>query len=525
MEFKIKKILLFLLVPFLIWCSCSEKTYNYYLTVEKGSLAGVVEPAESGARVSAWQGREVAFTYIDSTGYFIITDLPVGTYSIKAEAEGYTTYESKIVTVYKGGVTTMGIITLRPFPDLVRSVYPPDKATNVPPYRSICIYFNDNMNKESVIDAFSISPTTEGSFTWRDRTNYYGRELEFSPSSNLLPMVMYKVTLDTTAQDTAGNHLTKPFSFSFTVSGVGVESFYPRDGQTDVYTDINIYIYFNTIMDRESVEDAFDIYPPTTGNLSFYGEGVKNGAGRDRLLFKADPFLKTNTLYTITLDTTAQDTSGIAISEPLSFSFVTEELKIDWTYPGEDWIDVQTSGSIRIRFNAAMNETTTEEAFSIVPDVEGSFDWPAPGRLDFDSDQVLASNTLYTIAIDASAQDVDGIKLKEGYSFSFTTAEIRIISSSPAYGANYAHPDANIEIHFNTDMDQASVVEAFVMFDSDSIEIQGEFSWSDLRKFTFNPDASLTPDEKYTVIISTDAMDIRGVNMPKEFVLWFKTRP
>jgi len=520
-----KRYLWLVFIPIVVWFSCTEKTYNYYMTVEKGSLAGVVEPAESGARVSAWQGKEVAFTFIDSTGYFILSDLAVGTYTIKIEAEGYTTYESKIVMVYKGGVTTMGIITLRPFPDLISSVYPPDKATNVPPYRTIRIYFKDNMDKQSVIDAFSISPATEGTFTWRDYSLDYSRDLEFKPTHNLLPFVTYTVTIDTLAQDAAGNHLTKPFSFSFTVSGVKVESFYPRDGQIDLSTDISIYIYFNTVMDKESVEDAFDIYPPTTGNLSFYGNGEKNGTGRDRLMFKADPFLKTNTLYVISLDTTAQDTSGIPILEPLSFSFVTEEFKIAWTYPREDWVDVLTSTSIRIGFNADMNETTAEQAFSIFPEVEGSFDWPVPGELDFDPYQVLASNTLYTIGIDESARDVDGNLLKQGHSFSFTTAEIRIISSSPAYGANYAHPDANIEMFFNTDMDQLSVVDAYRMVDSDSVEIEGEFSWSGLNRMTFDPDSSLDLGKAYTVTVSTDASDIRGVNMPQEFVLWFKTRP
>lgn len=518
-----KKILLIFLVPLVFWCGCTEKTYNYYLEVEKGSLAGVVQPAESGARVSAWQGKEVRFTFIDSSGYFILSDLPVGTYTVKVEADGYTTYESNIYTVYKGGVTTVGTITLGPFPDLIRSVYPQDKATDVPPYISIWIYFSTNMNKESLIEAFSISPPTEGTFIWRD---YYGnlRDLQFQPTHNLVPFESYIVTLDTSAQDTAGNHLAAPFSFSFTISGVGVESFYPRDGQTGVSTDIYIYIYFNTIMDRESVEEAFEIHPPTAGELSFSGEQSKNGSSRDRLLFKADPFLKTNTLYTISLDTTAHDTSGIAISEPLSFFFITEKLKIDWTYPRQDWVDVSTSGPIRIRFNAAMNESTAEEAFSIVPDVEGDFDWPLPGELNFDPDQVLASNTLYTIEIDESAKDLDGTKLQQDYSFSFTTAEIRIISS-PAYGANYVHSDDNIQLYFNTDMDQLSLVNAFSMIDSDSVEIQGDFSWSGLTKMIFDPDSSLALGKAYTVTVSTDAMDIRGVHMPEEFVLWFKTRP
>ncbi len=74
-------------------------------------------------------------------------------------------------------------------------------------------------------------------------------------------------------------------------------------------------------------------------------------------------------------------------------------------------------------------------------------------------------------------------------------------------------------------MDQASVVNAFRMIDSDSIEVNGAFSWSGLYKLTFDPDSILALNEEFTVIIGTDASDIRGTNMPKEFVLWFKTRP
>jgi hypothetical protein len=521
-----KKVSLFILIPFFLWCSCTEKTYNYYLTVEKGSLAGVVEPTESGARVSAWQGKEVTFTYIDSTGYFILSDLPVGTYTIKVEAEGYTTYESKIYTVYEGGVTTVGTVTLSPFPDLISSVYPQDKAVGVPLYIDLRVYFKKPMNKESVEDAFSIDPATEGTLSWGDYTRPEGRHLEFNPTLNLLPFVLYTVTFDTLAQDTAGNHLSRPFSFSFTTAGVGVDNFYPGNNQVDVPTDIYITIYFNTTMNHQKVEDAFNIEPPTVGNLQWYRSGDKGGGGgRDHLMFRPDPFFKTNTSYTVTLDSTAQDTNGVSIYEPLSFSFTTEKLKVDWTHPGDEWDGISTGEVIIIRFNAAMNRTDTETAFSIIPEIEGSFQWPDPGQLTFDPDQVLASNSLYNITIDSSAQDTEGTKLPQSYHFSFTTREIEISSTSPASGANYVDPHANVEINFNTDMDQLSVVNAFWMIDSDSNEIAGTFFWYGLNKLTFNPESSLTPGEEYTVTVSTDATDLWGINMPEEFVLWFKIRP
>jgi hypothetical protein len=521
-----KKIFLTILIPFVFWCGCTEKTYNYYMEVERGALAGVVEPAESGARVSAWQGKEVSFTFIDSTGYFILLDLPVGTYTIKVEAGGYTTYESAIFTVYKGGVTTIGRITLHPFPDLIGSVYPPDKAANLPLYTNIRIYFKKPMNKESVEDAFSIDPPTEGTLSWSDYNRYsFGRYLEFSPASNLLPKLCYTVTLDIAAQDTAGNHLTEPFSFYFTTAGVVVESYSPPDNQSDVETGISIYMNFNTVMNQETVENAFSIDPPTVGEFEWRTVTVKgSGRSQDRLRFKPEGYFKTRTYYTVELDTTAKDTNGIALYEPVRFSFTTEELKIRWTYPEDGWTDVSTGISVAIYFNSLMSEAITEQAFSINPEICGSFDWFG-AQLRFSPEKVLGSDMLYTITIDTSAQSMEGVRLNENYSFSFTTSEIQITSSSPDNGANYVSPETNVQITFNTDMDQLSVVNAFSMIDVNSAEISGEFSWSDLNKLTFDPDLVLALNKEYTVIIGTDALDIRGVNMPEEFVLWFKTRP
>jgi hypothetical protein len=521
-----KKILLIILVPLVFWCGCTEKTYNYYMTLEKGSLAGVVEPAESGARVSAWQGREFSFTIIDSTGYFILSDLPIGTYTIKIEADGYTTYESRILTVYKGGVTTVGTITLQPFPDLISSVYPQDKAVNLPLYMNVRIYFKKPMNKESVEDAFSIDPTTEGTFSWGDYDRYpYGRYFEFNPTLNLLPMVAYTITLDIAAEDTAGNHLTNPFSFYFTTGGVAVESYSPPDNQYDVETGISIYMNFNTVMNHESVENGFSIYPPTIGEFEWHRVNIKDSQrAQDRVRFKPEGYFKTQIHYTIELDTTAKDTNGIALYEPVSFSFTTEELNIKWTYPDDGWTDVSTGSSVIIYFNSAMSETATEKAFYINPETQGSFDWSG-GQLRFNPEKVLGSDMLYTITIDTSAQSIEGVRLKESYSFSFTTSQIQVISSFPADGANYVSPEANVQITFNTDMDQLSVVNAFSMLDTDSVEITGEFSFSDLNRLTFDPDLTLTLNEEYTVRISTQAADIRGVHMPEEFVLWFKTRP
>jgi len=78
----------------------------------------------------------------------------------------------------------------------------------------IMIWFNIEMDKNSVESAFSISPNIKGLFSWT------GKVLHFSPSSSLSTGTNYIVTIGPLAADKQGQCLdTNAFCWSFTTTG------------------------------------------------------------------------------------------------------------------------------------------------------------------------------------------------------------------------------------------------------------------------------------------------------------------
>jgi hypothetical protein len=535
------------MVCLLLSFTCSNKTYNYYYPQEKGALAGVVSPPNSGARVSAWQGKEIASTYIDTTsGYFKISELPVGTYSIKVEAEGYEAYESKpIYVVYSGGTTAVGGITLSLLPGLIGGTYPGNGATDVPLNTIIAISFSKDMDTASVENAFSINPDIGGNFSWTPGIIFIDsiinfvildsvviaepapqkagstlkRTLQFIPSSNLKGNTTYTITLDTTAHDTSGTRMEEPFVFSFTTQGTKVVSFSPSNGSTNVRPYTYIFVGFNSPMDAKSVEDAFSINPSVEGEFDW---------PLDNRYFYFTPkigYLATNTQHTVKIDTTAKDTTGVHLSDSLVFSFTTEGIKVEYISPSNKSWEISTSTDIRVRFNTLMDQASVVSAFSLFPPMAGEFSWYGPNNFVFYPSSVLASNSFYIVKVDSTAQDLYGSKLSEVFTNEFNTAPIRVQYIRPENGATYVEPLSNIQIGFNTSMDQVTTVNAFRMIDSDSSLVGGSFTWQGLNYLYFYPDSILENNKEYVITISDQAKDIHGIAMPKPFKLWFKTKP
>jgi len=93
----------------------------------------------------------------------------------------------------------------------------------------------------------------------------------------------------------------------------------------DVYNEVGLR--FNRPMDRESVEAAFSITPPTAGHFLW-------SPRNDVLLFEPDTRFAFETAHTVTIAATATDTTGNALDgngdgiegDPFSFKFTTQAL-------------------------------------------------------------------------------------------------------------------------------------------------------------------------------------------------------
>ncbi|MBL7074798.1 Ig-like domain-containing protein [candidate division KSB1 bacterium] len=402
-----------LLLAFMgVFFGCEDK-YTVMVEKENGTIVGTVKPADSNARVDAVQETAVGSDVIDSEGRYRIDDLPPGVYILEVSAEGYGTTQRYDVIVYDGSTTAVSEIELSPFPDQIWSVSPSDGQRDVRPNTSICFSFREDMDQGSVEDAFDINPSIEVIFDW----NGFRSVCIYSASYSFYPNTEYTVTLGMGAHTLDGDSLSFDYSFSFTTAPIRVNT-RPEDGSSYVSTHCyHIIMYFNTQMKPSSLEEAFGINPENPGNLTF------SSYHRTATMYFEpwERYLFSNTLYTITIDTSAEDVNGFHLEETFSFSFTTEPLRVEYYWPANGATGVSINYSPYVVFNTLMDQQSVEDAFSISPGVDGNFEWTNYVRFSFDPVDNLVRNTLYEIEIDTTCRAQGGDRLSATFSFSFTT--------------------------------------------------------------------------------------------------------
>jgi parallel beta-helix repeat protein len=132
---------------------------------------------------------------IDTSGW------PDGPYTIEVAAED----------VIGNHNTAIYVINIDSTPPRVVSTTPKNDAAGVKLNSTILIRFNEEMDKYSVLDALSIVPEVNFDTDW----SLDNLSLIIKPVFNLTNSTKYRVTINTTAKDIAGNNLRSDFVLTF----------------------------------------------------------------------------------------------------------------------------------------------------------------------------------------------------------------------------------------------------------------------------------------------------------------------
>ena len=335
-----------------------------------------------------------------------------------------------------------------------------------------------------------------------------------------------------------------------------ITSHYPEDKAEIVYNNrysrLTISILFNQPMDRESVEKAFSTIPASDGvfhwgqyseavNRLYYSEDALDwgfDAGATITTYSKITSLSfqmsqkdcfTDTIYKVILSTEAKDTAGNHLRFPLEFTFstvqssTTQNAILTSPIHGDIYVTPVLSSGIKVTFPRRMDAASTESNLTITPASNNIYIWPEKNILTIYTGGVLRADTSYNITIGADAEDLDGVKLGNPFSFSFSTAPVSVSSTSPRNGELFVSQTDDININFNTYMSKSSVQNAF----SITPEISGTLDWyySSKTNLVFNPNTSFTPNTKYTVTIGTQAQDIFGSHLDEPYTFSFIVRP
>jgi hypothetical protein len=221
-----------------------------------------------------------------------------------------------------------------------------------------------------------------------------------------------------------------------------------------------------------------------------------------------------------------------------SFSTIPIPPKVISVVPRNLATMVEAEKPIEIRFSKPMDQFSVLWALKYH---DGSFNWTYASILDnftWETDSKLLyepssgweHDTEYTVMIEASAMDTQGVTLDgdrdglpegegiDDYSWSFTTIKEapEVESVEPDDNEDEVAVDADIVIVFNRAMNKDATEDAFSFTDEDGVNVfeirDGEPTWTNGdTRLTFNPDIDFEEGMTYIVTIDETAEDIDGV--------------
>lgn len=404
--------LLFILLLFLLTSCTGEQAYSPQ--DRPGKIAGLVKPEGIEVQVELFQGTLLQTTAPDSSGYFVLDSVFAGIYNLEFSASNYGRQILNEVTVNPGQVTTIRDIHLKPYPEQITSFIPVSGEQDFALTAPIQVQFSTLMDHNSVENSFSLAPAVSGRFAWEIISG--NSKLSFYPDDQYISNCYYVINLTTDTKTSNGKPLSFKFESYFKTEGVKIVSTIPENDASFIAPQTWIYVYFNSRMDHQSVEQSFSITPVKMGNFKWFDSR--------RVSFQPGSYLASNTSYIITISSDAKDIYGNLLEQEKVFTFETEPLRITSNFPTNGATAVSRSTPITITFNTNVNQDLAERAFLLSPAISGwNFQWSDFTRFQYTGSTKLQANTFYTVTIDTTCSDAWGNLLPLDYSFIFKTGD------------------------------------------------------------------------------------------------------
>lgn len=341
-----------------------------------------------------------------------------------------------------------------PAPHVI-DTYPPSGASNVNVNTYINVIFDTEMSPTSLNGAFSY---TDGTDVW-DMTNgtvdWFSENTVFSfePTEKLRFDSTYTVRITSNATsvydkklDGNDNNIEDVsddfvFTFSTTPEPPTILSYYPDEEHLVVPVSLSaIFINFTHLMDITSVTNALSVSPSVPFTPAFTGSGAN-------LTMVLGGELSEGTTYRVTVLGTATDMDGVRLDgnadgvagDKFTFSFATpgieipDELRVVAIFPTYNATEVPLETFIAMTFNAPMNRTSVQEAFSFrnaTTELNGTFVWRTDSKnFNFILAEPLSYNMTYYVTLQGTAKDQDGRMLGNVTEWQFVTVAEEVPTS------------------------------------------------------------------------------------------------
>jgi len=395
----------------------------------------------------------------------------------------------------------------------------PARGEEHPVDQPIAISFDQPMDDETVIAAFSIEPAVEGDLAVE------GSELRFVPAKSLERGTTYQIELAETATSAAGLPLNRPVSFRIqTVGYLEVTSVQPADGAQEVSGDTMIMAIFNRpVVPLVSIEDQKDLPQPLTIEPPVEGEGA--WINTSIYAFRPTEPLASATIYRVTVKAGLTDVTGGLLAQDHVWSFSTALPLVSKTSPTGSRVSPDTP--IKVSFNMPMDRSSVESLFKLTlsnsdTKLPGTFQWADDGKsFEFQPDQLLQFGKGYTAQLMAGAKAAAGTgRVKTDETWDFTVVGYpKVTGSDPSNGERAAEVYGGVEVWFAGVIDEETIWPNLTIM-PDPTNVYTYFAEYDSRLWvSFDRE----PQSDYTVTIGADVADKWGNTLGEDHVIRFHT--
>ncbi len=321
-----------------------------------------------------------------------------------------------------------------------------------------------------------------------------------------------------------------------TPTPLAVESVSPADGETGVPLFVQVKLKFNQPLNTADAETRFTL----TGPGGEVNGGITWEDGDATLVFTPYALLQAEENYTVRMTAGTVNAAGDAmLTEDFVSTFTTGTGSAEGAPtvtacdPNALSGSVPVDTAVEITFSEEMDETSAEEAFSLVKTgetapVNGTFSWDAESKvMTFRPDSPLAYGSWYTVVVSNEAASAAGVRMAAPYMNTFFTqqdpsAPPTVQFVYPIDGLTGVPVTTSVSVRFSTEMDHTATEAAFSLSPTGGGRVSGTFLWSG-STMLFKPDDPLITETQFTITIGTGAKSAAGVALEEEYTSTFTT--
>ena len=275
-----------------------------------------------------------------------------------------------------------------------------------------------------------------------------------------------------------------------------------KEGDAGTLCNVPVTFTFNWDMNTAATEAAFSIDPPVPGTFSWENTNT-------RMIFTpSEPYI-TGTKYTVTLSTGAKHASEMAMEQPVSFSFTTDDrdfMTVLGYYPYDNAKVHYDGAMVEFRFDKKPNNATLQKQLSLT-DMDGnklsfyirkaqySTSKDAYGFFRLPIATKLTPGNKYKMTLSGDYSDKDGITIGKDVEVVFTAVDAKTES------ANDEIVDNMSSANFAFDTDGSTGVESA---DAQASTTQQLFTKAQKLTYQFKDDATDPCEARFGRTLAAD---------------------